>query len=631
MFVQATGFDGLSVAKIEAMTLAAMKTWNSVPGTKIALVYGGLVTAPPRTGVYIWRDPAFSWRGTEVLAEPTLEWDEDGALTMVSIALNGKDFRFVAVQKTSSAADGRGDADLGTVLTHQLGHALGLGHSRDPTATMYFWQTTQPFRTLKPDDQDGLRFVYPADAVTASATCDACRSDADCGGGGRCLVWPDGAAYCAGACEVDDDCPVGTSCGTYSAGRACLPNDGHCNADRATAHFGEPCAADRACVDTGFCMTVDGGQGYCTTTCEAGCPGGGGNCDPNGLCTAHGTRVDGDTCRVPGDCQSGVCAGSTWRLGSCAHTCNGLCPKGETCGEDGVCHTACAGGCPVGMACDDLGQCRGPMDIGWPCASPYDCKRGSCITVAAQLWPSICTQGCTVPTDCSNGTGCAKTASGYLCVPGKALAIGSPCDNSPACGTGAACDLDQAVGGYGACAAACDPYGDSAPCNGGWCVWRADSPTGGVCRASAGGQVTGQACSPTLPCRADLVCVTTSGTSQGFCAEDCNQTAPGCALGLSCLPLDASATRGVCLDGGTGGTTIAPQPASTYVNPDPRTVQLPDVVPVAQWKPPVATASSPAAGCAAGPRGPAASEWVGLCLIALVCVRRQRQPAVVAR
>lgn len=51
---------------------------------------------------------------------------------------------------------------LREVITHELGHCLGLGHSADNTATMApFIHNDGRGASLKQDDVDGLRFLYP--------------------------------------------------------------------------------------------------------------------------------------------------------------------------------------------------------------------------------------------------------------------------------------------------------------------------------------------------------------------------------------------------------------------------------------------------------------------------------------
>lgn len=588
VFLQADGFDGLTVAKIQNVVRNVIAAWNAVPGTRIQLSYGGLVRQAPHLGVYIWHNDNFQWQGGDAPAQTDVEWDDDGGLTQATIALNGQDFRWVT-SKQPATGDQRTDADLQAVLTHQLGHALGLAHSHDAQATMYFWLTTSTGRTLANDDVRALQFVYPAAENTASVTCDPCRSDADCAGGGRCLAWPDGYAYCAEPCATSDDCPTGTSCGSYQGGIACLPNDGHCGADLAVDRFGDPCAADVACVDSGFCMTVTNGQAFCTTGCNSGCKNGS-VCNSANLCVERGKRPDGEVCRVPGDCISSVCMASSWRAGTCGRTCSFGCAIGELCGQDGQCRVECSKGCPAGMACGSDGTCRGPMGPGWPCGSTYDCTSGECVTLSGLQFAAICTQSCEVPSDCPPGTGCSSTTKGMLCIPGKSLTAGSPCTTSAMCGKGNGCDLSKIFGGFGKCVPTCAPFGLSGDCTAisgtGVCAWNGDS---GLCVSDTSGKKEGTSCDAQSPCRADLVCAQIGSSSA--CRIDCDLNNPVCAEGLSCLALDGSSVRGVCADGGAEAKSVVPA-LQKVLNPDARDVSLPSVVPISQWQPPpIATAT----------------------------------------
>jgi hypothetical protein len=59
--------------------------------------------------------------------------------------------------------------DLETVLLHEIGHSLGLGHSDLPGSVM-FGSYEGGKRTLTSDDIDGIKFIYGPEAVPEPAT-----------------------------------------------------------------------------------------------------------------------------------------------------------------------------------------------------------------------------------------------------------------------------------------------------------------------------------------------------------------------------------------------------------------------------------------------------------------------------
>lgn len=607
VYLHATAQGTLTAAQEEQALQAAIATWNQVPGTRIQLAYGGLVTDKPLFDVYVTFDAHYTPIGGDVPAGTRRFAGADGSLTRAEILLNAKQFKWTTKSGTLATAT----ADLQGVLTHQLGHALGLGHSRHADAAMYFYKTTAAGRVLSPDDAQGARFAYAASPKAEGDACDACTTDGDCAQG-VCLAWPDGYRHCVRPCSSSDDCAVGTSCGSYASGQACLPNDGHCHADAASAGLGQACASDLACGDVRFCQT-GGSQGFCT----APCPCNPGRCvefSTGGLCLAAGKRSFGQACTVPSDCASGWCLASLTGTGRCTAPCAG---RGNPCSKEGTC--SAQGACEL----------PGTLPLGWPCASGFDCAEGSCLEVSGAKFARICTKPCSVASDCPAGTGCGKIGSDPYCLPGGPPAIEGPCLTPGACGSKMVCDTSS-IDGVGACRALCAPYGDDLDCPAGdRCVWVGDrSASGGACRGVVGGGVAGVACSRDAACRVDLVCAGASASS-AVCRPDCElSSGAGCASGQVCAHLGTAwdaAGRGACADA-EGVLVEVAQGAAKGSNFAAIAIDRPSIVAAAAFVAPAPKAvTEPApSGCQAHAR-PAAGFWSLLGALCLCVLPRRRR------
>jgi Matrixin len=307
-YVQNAGSADLALPDEIAAIDAAFGTWQSVACAGIAYQNAGMTDlglAIDGTNVILFLESGWTF-GDEAAAATSL-FIIDGQQT-ADIAVNGQDFMW-AISPPSNAIDAH-TLDLQAVLTHEIGHFTGLGHSMRAFDTMYYsWTPWQSQRTLSPDDRLGACSIYPVMA-------DECPPA--CAPGQKCVAHPLGTL-----CEADPD-PVGTPC-NYDR----VECDAFClftAADLSTGYCSKFCTTDRDCPLTHHCAQASAGT-MTVNVCFSGaqppptcsddtCPAGQ-HCDDTATCTFE--------CRVPSDCgPSATCDAH----GYCVQTSGGCC-QGE--------------------------------------------------------------------------------------------------------------------------------------------------------------------------------------------------------------------------------------------------------------------------------------------------------------
>lgn len=253
----------------------ATRAWSLPACSGFRARYGGVVPGAHASGadgidvVVVHED---AWPAELVpgaVAQTVVTLDADGAIRDADIHLNAVEWRF--------SLDGRqGTFDLRSVLVHELGHALGLGHASDATATMAPNGSGTRWRSLEADDVAGVCALYPGRgedgcSVRACPTGYACVAErcqrpgertelcapcdpsvaAGCEGAGddaRCVDpalvgLPLGGSVCGRGCRSDADCGGAFTCrATTAAG------DLQCVALDACRTAASPCVTDADCA-----------------------------------------------------------------------------------------------------------------------------------------------------------------------------------------------------------------------------------------------------------------------------------------------------------------------------------------------------------------------------------------------
>jgi hypothetical protein len=283
-------------AEAAAELAVAIRAWPRVSCTGWRATFAGarsLGAADDGINMVLFHDDAWPPELVPgVVAQTVVHADASGKYRDADIHLNGAQYRF--------SLDGApGTLDLRSVLVHELGHALGLGHSTDARATMFATGSGKRWRSLEKDDRDGVCALYPG---TGAAGCDGdpCPSPFVCVAGscqrpgerddvcapcervaGACEAAGDdarcvdlaGGRVCGRACAADAECGAGFHCKPTTAA-----GDLQCVSDVDCRNGASPCATDAECKDS----TCRGGACVAPIDADAGADAAPGDAGPDG-------------------------------------------------------------------------------------------------------------------------------------------------------------------------------------------------------------------------------------------------------------------------------------------------------------------------------------------------------------
>lgn len=151
------GNSDISSASASTIIQQSIAEWNSQTSTQIIQTTSALSEVS-------FKDD-FSIYGPGVIGVTELTYTSGGSIQQAKIYLNDEDYRF----RSTPGLHVTGEVYLGDVVTHELGHLLGLSHSEVLDATM-FYAAFPGQSSLSADDKAGVKSKYGSSYGTINGT-----------------------------------------------------------------------------------------------------------------------------------------------------------------------------------------------------------------------------------------------------------------------------------------------------------------------------------------------------------------------------------------------------------------------------------------------------------------------------
>ncbi len=159
--------------------------WNRIPTCALELSGGSV-----RSGVSVASDPSLSAALAKANENTILVGCSTntslfgaGTLAIASIDPNNSVRGAVLINNTDSSFANLTEREKLATLAHEVGHALGIGHSANPTALMYYSIGAKIQEKLSIDDYDACTYLYPHEAPGSCSSVALIDSKKNRGGG----------------------------------------------------------------------------------------------------------------------------------------------------------------------------------------------------------------------------------------------------------------------------------------------------------------------------------------------------------------------------------------------------------------------------------------------------------------